>query len=182
VAQLLLDHTPPEAVLQQRLLFRAPLDAAHLAHAGPVTLVGDALHCMVPSLGQGACGALEGALELATWLSSAARERCRGTADQPATLLSTVGSKAVTAARERRPGTAGLVAALRGYEATRLARAGIIQRRSADAGVSAYRRTSDKAAANGPTGEHKPQAGAAAAATDADFVAWLYGYAPPVLA
>lgn len=40
-----------------------------MRHAGPVSLVGDALHLMVPSLGFGAVSALEGGLEVAQCLA-----------------------------------------------------------------------------------------------------------------
>lgn len=97
-------------VLRSRLFCRDPLAPAALAAAGRVTLLGDALHAMVPSLGQGACAALEGALELAQLLS------------HPAAASG-----------------AALAPALRRYEAARLARVGPIQTASDVSGAASYR-------------------------------------------
>jgi len=45
--------SPAHSILQQRLFDRSPLPPDALSSAGPITLCGDALHAMIPSLGQG---------------------------------------------------------------------------------------------------------------------------------
>lgn len=53
-AQAALHATPPGCVLQQRVVDRPPLQPHVLRDAGSITLLGDALHAMIPSLGHGA--------------------------------------------------------------------------------------------------------------------------------
>ena len=128
LAATLLAATPRGGVLLQRLCDREPLHPDALAAAGPVTLLGDALHAMIPSLGQGACSALEGALELAQCIAAAAA----------------VGAEAQPAQGEL------LQAALRCYEAARLERSTGIQMRSAQAGSAAYGKRPAGAAGDAP--------------------------------
>jgi 2-polyprenyl-6-methoxyphenol hydroxylase-like FAD-dependent oxidoreductase len=58
--------TPPDTILRHDVADRIP---APVWGKGPVTLLGDAAHPCTPSLGQGACQALEDALMLAKCLS-----------------------------------------------------------------------------------------------------------------
>ncbi|MCU0495354.1 MAG: FAD-dependent monooxygenase [Chloroflexaceae bacterium] len=71
----LISATDPNAILRHAVWFRAPL--RHWGR-GRITLLGDAAHPLTPSLGQGACLALEDALMLATSL--------RDEADAPTAL------------------------------------------------------------------------------------------------
>ena len=69
-------RTPTETILERRVADRAPLvDAAGRAaipwSALPATLLGDAFHAMIPSLGQGANASFEGAYRLAVALAAA---------------------------------------------------------------------------------------------------------------
>ena len=82
--------TEPAARLCHRLFDRPP---AERWSRGPVTLLGDAAHPMLPFLGQGACSALEDAVALAAALD--------GRTDAEAALADYEGA--------RRPRTAGLV-------------------------------------------------------------------------
>lgn len=79
--------TPPEAILAHRVHDRPPLDRWS---RGCVTLLGDAAHPMTPSLGQGACQALEDAVVLAHSLglacSAPGLSDGRGSWDLPAAL------------------------------------------------------------------------------------------------
>lgn len=59
-----LDSTPPESVEQRDLYDRAPEFLRSWAD-GNVVLMGDAVHAMMPNLGQGGCQALEDAYVLA---------------------------------------------------------------------------------------------------------------------
>ena len=60
-----LDSTPAEAVEQRDLYDRFGIDLLRRSWAeGPVVLVGDAVHPMMPNLGQGGCQAIEDAYEL----------------------------------------------------------------------------------------------------------------------
>lgn len=74
--QLLAAATPDE-LLCHELFELVPLDTLVCGH---VALVGDAAHAMTPNLGQGACLALEDAVELAAALDSggAVEDRLRG--------------------------------------------------------------------------------------------------------
>ena len=63
----ILAATPPEEIVERPIEDRAPL--THWS-SGPVTLLGDAAHAMVPSLGQGANTAFEDAWELSQSLAS----------------------------------------------------------------------------------------------------------------
>ena len=82
--QPLIERTPTEAILERRVADRVPLvdeagrAAIPWAHGGsadalelPVTLLGDAFHAMIPSLGQGANSSFEGAYRLAAALRGA---------------------------------------------------------------------------------------------------------------
>ena len=82
--------TEPDARLCHRLFDRPP---AERWSRGPVTLLGDAAHPMLPFLGQGACSALEDAVALAAALD--------GRTDVEGALADYEGA--------RRPRTAGLV-------------------------------------------------------------------------
>ena len=71
-----LEATPAEKVLERRVSDRAPLVDAAGAPAipwteGATTLLGDAFHAMIPSLGQGANSSFEGAYRLASALHAA---------------------------------------------------------------------------------------------------------------
>ena len=116
-AQAALHATPVDGVLQQRIVDRPPLQPHALLGAGSVTLLGDALHAMIPSLGHGATSALEGALELSQCLAAA------------------VAAEGGCDAQRRVPALRG---ALRRYEAARLARASAIQQRSHASGAASY--------------------------------------------
>jgi len=65
-----LESTPPEAV-EQRDLYDRPPELFRSWADGGVVLVGDAVHPMMPNLGQGGCQAIEDALELTRALSEA---------------------------------------------------------------------------------------------------------------
>ena len=145
-AQAALQATPRGSVLQQRIVDRPPLQPQALRNAGSVTLLGDALHAMIPSLGHGATSALEGAVELAQCLASAVAEEGEG---------------------PRR--VSRLHAALRRYEAARLARASVIQLRSHSSGAASYGIEDAEAAATAPL----------RMMDDATFRDWLLGYASP---
>ncbi|BDA50263.1 FAD-dependent urate hydroxylase [Coccomyxa sp. Obi] len=88
-------HTPPAAISRSRIVDRW-LRADRPVGRGCITVAGDALHPMTPSLGQGGCIALEDGVMLAKALVAA------GGASAPA---------------------AAVAEALRGYEAERVARA-----------------------------------------------------------
>ncbi|KAJ8604449.1 hypothetical protein CTAYLR_000910 [Chrysophaeum taylorii] len=64
-----IEMTPAELILERRVADRAPLVDAKgdpaIPWGGRVTLLGDAMHAMIPSLGQGANSAFEGAYRLA---------------------------------------------------------------------------------------------------------------------
>ncbi len=59
--RMLLDLTPPDTILESRLVDRLPIPTWH---AGRVILLGDAAHPMTPNLGQGGCQAIEDAVVL----------------------------------------------------------------------------------------------------------------------
>jgi 2-polyprenyl-6-methoxyphenol hydroxylase-like FAD-dependent oxidoreductase len=61
----LLDATPAEAIIRTPLQALPPL---HNLTLGRIVLIGDAAHPIMPDLGQGACQAIEDALELAAAL------------------------------------------------------------------------------------------------------------------
>uniref|UniRef100_A0A6U2F0Q1 FAD-binding domain-containing protein n=1 Tax=Pseudictyota dubia TaxID=2749911 RepID=A0A6U2F0Q1_9STRA len=67
----ILDATPPESVEQRDLYDRAPEFLRSWADEN-VVLMGDAVHPMMPNLGQGGCQAIEDAYVLSQELSSAA--------------------------------------------------------------------------------------------------------------
>jgi len=80
------------------LLIRQPL---HRWTWGPVTLLGDAAHPMLPCLGQGAAQAFEDAAMLATCLANGKADpagRCAATS-RPASTAPAASSKAATPAR-----------------------------------------------------------------------------------
>lgn len=194
-------------IREERIVDRPPLDPAALAGAGPVTLLGDALHPMVPSIGApprrggpaplslrspdaslntqptflspgfGAVSAIEGAVELAQCLSAAAAE-----------------SAAAAPGRPLSPGELG--AALRRYEGARLFRATSVQLQSFAQGSDSYKwgraggRVPDAArgeavgagGAPGASGGAPPpqQASSApAAGGGANFQDWLSSYRSP---
>lgn len=64
----ILDATPPESVEQRDLYDRAPELLRSWAD-GNVVLIGDAVHAMMPNLGQGGCQAIEDAYVLTETLS-----------------------------------------------------------------------------------------------------------------
>ena len=70
-----IERTPAEAILERRVADRIPLvdtsGRAAIPWKGPVTLLGDAFHAMIPSLGQGANSSFEGAYRLAAALRGA---------------------------------------------------------------------------------------------------------------
>jgi 2-polyprenyl-6-methoxyphenol hydroxylase-like FAD-dependent oxidoreductase len=66
LVQQVLGVTPPEDIVERPIEDRTPLTQWS---SGPVTLLGDAAHAMVPSLGQGANTAFEDAWELAQSLA-----------------------------------------------------------------------------------------------------------------
>ena len=70
-----IERTPAEAILERRVADRIPLvdtsGRAAIPWTGPVTLLGDAFHAMIPSLGQGANSSFEGAYRLAAALRGA---------------------------------------------------------------------------------------------------------------
>jgi hypothetical protein len=193
-AQAALAATPRGRVLQQRLCDRPPLEPEALAQAGGVTLLGDALHAMIPSLGQGACSALEGALELAQCIAAAAAAAPAAAGEQTAAEADVGGSGSGDASQQR---TDALHAALRRYEAARLARATAIQLRSATAGAAAYggkpgqprggtTNGGSVAAASVPATAATPMESAAAATVPrqapqsaASMTDWLFRYESP---
>jgi 2-polyprenyl-6-methoxyphenol hydroxylase-like FAD-dependent oxidoreductase len=63
----LLAATPPDAIVRTCLYERPPLQRLS---RGRIVLVGDAAHPMLPSLGQGACQAIEDAVVLADELAA----------------------------------------------------------------------------------------------------------------
>jgi 2-polyprenyl-6-methoxyphenol hydroxylase-like FAD-dependent oxidoreductase len=63
----MIDGTPDDAVLQNDIVDRPPLQSWG---RGGVTLLGDAAHAATPNLGQGACQALEDAVVLAHCLTT----------------------------------------------------------------------------------------------------------------
>ncbi|TNC21526.1 FAD-dependent oxidoreductase [Amycolatopsis alkalitolerans] len=101
----LLAGVEPDQLLRNELFDLAPLSG--LA-SGRVALVGDAAHAMTPNLGQGACQALEDAVELGACLASGATDIERHLETYSARRLPRVHR---LAARSR---TAGRVAALHG--------------------------------------------------------------------
>ena len=69
-----LDSTPAEAVEQRDLYDRFGIDLLRRSWAeGPVVLVGDAVHPMMPNLGQGGCQAIEDASVIADKLEHISR-------------------------------------------------------------------------------------------------------------
>ncbi|WGV27953.1 FAD-dependent oxidoreductase [Halotia branconii] len=66
--QAIVAATPAEDIVERPIWDRPPL---HRWSQGTVTLLGDAAHPMVPSLGQGANTAFEDAWELSRWLTHA---------------------------------------------------------------------------------------------------------------
>lgn len=80
-----IERTPTEKILERRVADRVPLvdesGSAKIPWSSedlPVTLLGDAFHAMIPSLGQGANSSFEGAYRLAAALqgASSAEEVC----------------------------------------------------------------------------------------------------------
>ena len=73
-----LERTPVDKILERRVADRVPLvdESGNAAipwdSALPVTLLGDAFHAMIPSLGQGANSSFEGAYRLAAALQGTA--------------------------------------------------------------------------------------------------------------
>lgn len=108
--QAVLKATPDDVILERPLLDRPPSVSWS---RGRVTLLGDAAHPMVPSLGQGANAAFEDALVLAHCLADVSARALTGTSDPWAQ-------------------------ALQRYESLRLPRTGAIQARSAVQGARAY--------------------------------------------
>lgn len=64
----MIEATPEEDILERRVRDRVPLKS--IPWKGSVTLLGDSFHAMIPSLGQGANSAFEGAYRLAYSLAT----------------------------------------------------------------------------------------------------------------
>ena len=60
----MLDETPEE-IIEQRDLFDRPPSVLKSWATGNVVMIGDAVHPMMPNLGQGGCQAIEDAYVLA---------------------------------------------------------------------------------------------------------------------
>ncbi|GLI59170.1 hypothetical protein VaNZ11_000999 [Volvox africanus] len=113
------------AVHSSKIMYHTPRPAPW--GAGRVTLLGDAAHAMVPTLGQGGCMAIEDALELANELGGAvaAIPGHNDEALQPAsvmTMTEVTSDEAVAVDR--------LEAALRSYEAARAPRVARVSEQS----------------------------------------------------
>jgi 2-polyprenyl-6-methoxyphenol hydroxylase-like FAD-dependent oxidoreductase len=72
--EALIGTTPPDAVLESRIVDRLPIERWH---HGRLFLLGDAAHPMTPNLGQGGCQAIEDAVVLAYLIRAAADGRVR---------------------------------------------------------------------------------------------------------
>jgi len=110
---LAIKSTPPSMILERRVADRVPLvdddGRAAIPWRGlPVTLLGDAFHAMIPSLGQGANSSFEGAYRLAAALAGASE------------------------------GGMGVEEALRAYESAQMERVHWIVERSAAQGKMVY--------------------------------------------
>ena len=64
-----LELTPTDSIFESRVFDREPLNVEDASWGGPMTLTGDAAHAVIPSIGMGACLAIEDALELGQRLS-----------------------------------------------------------------------------------------------------------------
>ena len=114
----------PGDILERRVADRAPLvdadtGAARIPWAGTATLLGDAFHAMIPSLGQGANSSFEGAHRLA----SAIQRLLSGGEDGDATR--------------------DVEAALRAYEVDQMERAHWIVEQSSSQGRAVYKDTDE---------------------------------------
>ena len=76
-----LEATPADRLYTSRVTDRPPLSAAAAAWSGPITLIGDACHPVIPSFGQGANLALEDAADLAAALAPLSRANAAAARD-----------------------------------------------------------------------------------------------------
>jgi FAD-dependent urate hydroxylase len=107
--------------------------------AGRVTLVGDAAHSMPPTRAQGANQALEDAWSLARALRSAAVGGAAGGAGASGKAGASAGATAAAGAGAATAAGDPVAAALRGYERTRSAKAGLVARQAGTEDTNEYR-------------------------------------------
>ncbi|GIL84622.1 hypothetical protein Vretimale_14561 [Volvox reticuliferus] len=120
----LLEAVEPSAVHLGKIMYHKPRPAPW--GAGRVTLLGDAAHAMLPTLGQGGCMAIEDALELVNELGEAVAATAShngGALLQPASTMTEVTSYDTVAVSR-------LEAALRRYEASRAPRVARVSEQS----------------------------------------------------
>ena len=164
----LLDATQPGKVVERRLFSRSVEDdAADLLGPsgkcgadGCVTLVGDAAHLILPSIGYGACLAIEAAADLGD-----AMRRATGSVGSSVGSVGSVGADAHAAARRQ----AAVAAALRAFEAAQTERAA----RAAEVGGAA----ADAIASDGGGGGGGGGGAGAVPASGPALQGWLLGNA-----